>query len=110
MKKKISNSKLIAYSAAAGAALAITPNAFAGIVHGNENLSFGGTHGTQTLEMDGNAEFSFEGDTTKLYVKRTGTDSGKVRTDSVNTGGLIEGIPLTSYVGSDDQTALVPNA
>ncbi len=33
MNNNLSNSKLLAYSAAAGAALAVAPNAFGGIIH-----------------------------------------------------------------------------
>ena len=64
MKKKVNNSKLIAYSATAGAALVIAPNAFGTIIHNpNANISFGeGQGGTKELTMEGsNAEFSLLG-------------------------------------------------
>ena len=61
-QKKLSNSKLIAYSAAAGAALAVAPNAFAAIVHETDGRSFGGEDAVNIdLKMDGNAEFNLNG-------------------------------------------------
>ena len=67
MKKNLNNSKLIAYTAAAGAALAIAPNAFADIQHNSDaNINFGqGNGGMQGLIMDGsNPEVSFVGTST----------------------------------------------
>ena len=62
-QKKLSNSKLIAYSAAAGAALAVAPNAFAAIVHETDGRSFGDGHTAGIdLTMEGkNAEFKLFG-------------------------------------------------
>ena len=64
MKRNLNNSKLIAYSAAAGAALAIAPNAFGTIQHNPDaNINFGqGNGGTKYLTMEGdNPEISFNG-------------------------------------------------
>ena len=62
MKKNLIHSKLITYSAVAGAALAIAPDAFGKVIHNTLNLSFGYGYGTKTLVMEGtNAEFRFEG-------------------------------------------------
>ena len=62
--KKLDNSKLIAYSAVAGAALAVAPNAFATIVHSLDGRSFGEGHVPASIDltMEGsNAEFWLTG-------------------------------------------------
>jgi len=61
--KKINNSKLIAYSAVAGAVLATAPNAIAQVVHQTVDIPFGNAFGIKDLTMEGiNAEFNFFGD------------------------------------------------
>ena len=64
MKKQINNSKLIVYSAVAGAALAIAPNTFADVIYQNVNILFGdGQGGRKNLTMEGtHSEFWFDGD------------------------------------------------
>ena len=62
MKKNIADPKLIAYSAAAGAVLAIVPNAFGTIIHQTVDIPFGdGQGGVKNLTMEGlNPDFIFD--------------------------------------------------
>ena len=85
MNTNLSNSKLIAYSAAAGAAIAIAPNAFGAIQNGTEDLplNFGfGNGGIQYLTMEGSgqadAEFKFGYGSGTFNIKATYDDSAKV--------------------------------
>ena len=62
-QKNLNNSKLIAYSAVAGAALAVAPNAIAKVIHQTVDIPFGQDQGgSKFLIMEGSeAEFGFHG-------------------------------------------------
>ena len=85
-QKKLDISKLIAYSAGAGAAIAIAPNAFADIQHNTINETFD-EHDSYNLEMEGgNAEFCFRGATsfmfrTNQFLVSSIADDGKIYTN-----------------------------
>ena len=108
MKKQISNSKLIAYSAAAGAALAVAPNAFGTIIHNpNANISFG-VGNKQYLTMEGStAEFFFDGMSSSdsmmgthffmFQLYQNGND-GKVHIVDIN---VVKPLTTGEYVGQN---------
>ena len=102
MKKNLNNSKLIAYTAAAGAALAIAPNAFGTIIHQTVNINFGnGPSGTKDLTMQGsNPEVSFRGSlwggmSTRLYCLRLNDNFSECG----NPPNIIKALSAGDYVG-----------
>ena len=100
MKKNLNNSKLIAYSAAAGAALAIAPNAFGTIIHQTVNINFGeGQGGPKDLTMQGsNPEARFKG---YWNISASSFDCHRLNDDfSVcNTDPFIKALSAGDYVG-----------
>ena len=101
MKKNLNNSKLIVYSAAAGAALTIAPNAFAEIIHQTVNLTFGGgPGGTEPLTMEGsNPEISFRGSSmmgARLYCIRLNDNLSVYGVG----GNSIKALSFGDYIGS----------
>ena len=116
MGKNLNNSKLIAYSAAAGAALAIAPNAFAEIIHHTVDIPFGiGQGGNKDLKMEGdNAEFNLIGhkSTSMTYSNKNyafiisqNTAGAAVRTTYfIGASSAAKSFAITEYVGPDDNT------
>jgi len=86
MKKNVTNSKLIAYSATAGAALAVIPNAFGTVIHnGSVDLSFGNKPDVYLTIQGSNPEFRLRGYTTFIGMFSDGADSGKVFAEYTST-------------------------
>ncbi len=97
MKKQISNSKLIAYSAAAGAALAVAPNAFGTIIHNTVDINFGNGYGDKYLTLEGStAEFRFTNYSTSYFSVYTNGNSAKI----FASGNNAKALAATQYVGS----------
>ena len=98
MKKNLNNSKLIAYSAAAGAALAVAPNAFGTIIHNTVDINFGDGYGDKYLTLEGStAEFRFTNCSTTAYFSAyTNGNSAKILASGNNAKALAN----TQYVGS----------
>ena len=101
MKKNLTSSKLIAYSAAATATLALAPNAIGTIIHNTANLTFGvGQGGNKSLTMEGTtAEFELgglsSGGVEKFYCNRAG-DNASLFGTFMYVGTLL----TNQYVGS----------
>ena len=96
-QKKLSNSKLIAYSVAAGATIAIAPNALASIIHQTVDINFGDVGGTKDLKMEGdNAELRFSSFFYAGFILSAIYGEGaKVFNDGINAKALA----TTQYVG-----------
>ena len=112
-QKTIDNSKLIAYSVAAGAALAVAPNAFAAIVHETDGRSFGVGHDQfidLTMEGD-NAEFELRGEY-NIRPSMTAVYTFKFLVGQKHAGPLIcrensrraKSIPYSAYIGPSNNT------
>ena len=101
MKKQISNSKLIAYSAAAGAALVVAPNAFGTVIHNTVDINFGNGYGDKYLTLEGSAsEFKFTNYNSSYFSVYTNGDSAKFFT----SGNYAKALAATQYVGSTTNT------
>jgi len=102
MKKKIKDSKLIAYSAAAGAALAVAPNTFATIIHNTIDLPFGYEQGgDKTLTIEGStAEFKFTNSSSFAFSVSSNGNSAKFLITNVS----VKPLATTQYVGSTTNT------
>ena len=104
MKKQINNSKLIAYSAAAGAALAIAPNTFADVIYQNVNILFGdGQGGRKNLTMEGtHSEFWFDGNGSySLFNCGTNNNDGAFNVEVVP---FIKAFSIGAYIGPATNT------
>ena len=102
MEKNLNNSKLIAYSAAAGAALAIAPNAFGTIIHNTVDIDFGHEYGSTNLTLEGStAEMKFaNGSSRSFHVLRNGNSASVYVSGST----LLASLNLGLYVSSNTNT------
>jgi len=115
-QKKISNSKLIAYSAAASAALAVAPNAFGTIIHNTVEMNFGDGYGSTNLTMEGSSpEFCFTSFTKYSFVSYTfsgfNIESAGNYGSVCNSNSKVEALSEGLRVGSNTNTpASIPTS